>query len=169
MYRTISLALFGTEDLHFYMRVLTAFCLIENQQLYDTSSPSFKFHDTCVFTPVFRCVLNDALTDGSYAELVHIFALSHALQKPIQSFCVEGTHGLSGLHPYSLRICGTEYSSESPSATNGDIAIMWTARIVPPGSRFPPKPNHIVLLVPRNQSTGILMDPNHEHATSLAV
>jgi hypothetical protein len=108
-FRSVSLALYGTQDYHAYLRAVTAFHLIENQRLYDINGGYFVMHDTCVYTPCFRMVVNSALTDGTYAELVHIFALSDALGMPIQSYCTPGTHKVEGIHPYTLRIHHNEF------------------------------------------------------------
>lgn len=103
-YWSVSLALFGTQQFHAYLRAMTAMYIIENRDLYDPHSSRFVLHETCVCSPSIKTVIHDAVTDGSYAELVHIFALSASLSIPIQSYCVPGTHNIPGIHPYTIRV-----------------------------------------------------------------
>ena len=90
-------------------------------------------------------MLRDALTDGAYSELVHLFALSAALSVPVQSYCMPGTNGLSASHPYTMNISGGSFGrifAKSP------IVLMWT----PAGDNADAEPNHIVLLVQRTDT-----------------
>ena len=91
-YRAVSLGLFGTEDFHFYLRAVTAFHIIDNRQLYDIRSHSFVLAETCIRTACLRNVICSALTDGDYAEMVHLFALSDALHIPMHFYTVYREH-----------------------------------------------------------------------------
>jgi len=146
MYRAVSLGLFGTENLYHYLRLVTGIEIIRNQARYDVTSPDFVLCDMCsVVTPSFRCVLRDALTDGAYSELVHLFALSAALSLPVQSYCMPGTNGLSVSHPYTMNISGGSFSR---FFTKSPIVLMWT----PAGDSADAEPNHIVPLVERTST-----------------
>jgi len=120
-YRAASLGFFGTQQYHSYLHAVTAFFLIVHPELYDPNSPSFVLHETCVCSPSIRSSINSALVDGSYAELVHLFALSAELKTSIQSYCTPGTHHIDGPHPYSIRIdhndfrCPSTYSDREVS------------------------------------------------------
>ena len=152
-YRAVSLALFGTEDFHFYLRAVTAFHIIANRQLYDIRSESFVLEETCIRTPCLRNVISSALTDGDYAEMVHLFALSDALQIPIHSYCIPGTHSIPGVHPYTVRIEKNDFRCTA-TRPKDELAVMWTARMRPTAQTLP-EPNHFTVLVPRSGATGI--------------
>jgi len=117
-YRAVSLALFGSQQFHFYVRAATAFHIIEDPSYYDISSASYVMNDMPIITPCIRTVINIALTDGDYAELVHIFAASAALCVPIQSYCTPGTHNIAGIHPYSVRVENNNYDIRPTEACN---------------------------------------------------
>jgi len=104
-YRAASLGLFGTQQFHSHLRAITAFFLMEHPEMYDPNGPFFVLHETCVCSPSILSAINSALTDGSYAELVH----SAELKTPIQSYCTPGTHHIDGIHPYSIRIDNNEF------------------------------------------------------------
>jgi hypothetical protein len=146
-YRAISLALFGTEAHHLYLRVMTAFNVIENPAWYDVESPWFVLRDSCIQSPSHPDLVNSALTNGSYAELVHFFALSQRLGIVIQSYCIPGTHGLRP-HPYTIRIQENEFQ---PGLTGNvlEACVMWTVAQHDNQNSVLPNPNHIVVLVPR--------------------
>jgi len=66
-YRAASLALFGTQDSHVYLRVLTALELMENRGTYDMSSPSphTDFINSAVPPSTYDTLLASATTLGS--------------------------------------------------------------------------------------------------------
>jgi hypothetical protein len=86
-----------------------------------------------------------ALTDGSYAELIHLCALSKGLAIPIQSYCIPGTNSIHGVHPYTVLISDGDYAS---GFAVGNLTVMWT--VIQYDGQELPNPNHIVLLVPRS-------------------
>lgn len=143
--------------MHAYLRAVTATQLIEHQDLYDKDSGSFVLHNTCVSTPCYRSAVQSALTDGSYAELIHLFALSAGLNLPVQSYCTPGTHNIAGIHPYSIRIEKNDFRS-GMTESDSEVVVMWTVRERPAGVHIP-EPNHFVVLVPRSSSTGITVTP----------
>lgn len=96
--------------------------MIEHPEYYDPHNESFVLNATCVCSPCVRSVINSTLTDGSYAELVHIFALSAALQIPIQSYCTPGTHHISGSHPYTIRIQDNNFT-ELFTKSNNEVFV----------------------------------------------
>ena len=90
LYRAISLALYGTEESFACVRFKAAVQMIENRRYYDNETSDFIIHDSRILTPAYKEILPSVLTDGSYAELIHIFAISAAYQIPLQSYCVPG-------------------------------------------------------------------------------
>ena len=81
MFRSVSLALYGTE-LHHALRFLTALELASNQGLYDIMSASCDEYlkQTTLLVPSFDELLHSALTPSSYVEMPHIYALSAAIR-----------------------------------------------------------------------------------------
>jgi len=61
-YRAVSLTLYGTQELHQYIEILT------HQQVYDASSPSFAIADTRIMTSDYKTIVEHAITDGRYVE-----------------------------------------------------------------------------------------------------
>jgi len=142
-YRAMSLALYGTEQYHRYLRVKTALEMIANPALYTRDNPTFVGHGLPILTPEYRQLLRDTLSNGSYSEMIHLFALSTAVSFPIQSYCCPNT---SSMHPYTLFVNKSSYQQ---SFQPGFITVMWTS-----ATSIHSEPNHFVLLVPHpSQST----------------
>jgi len=141
----MALALYGTEKHHGYLRVRTALQIINNASAYSPDSPTFVVHDLPVLTPDYRQLVRDTLTNGSYSEIVHLFAFSKALGIPFQSYCCP--HETSSVHPYTLFINQSSYERRFKA---GYVTVMWTA-----SSHISSEPNHFVLLVPYQHSTGL--------------
>lgn len=144
-YRAMSLALFGTQGYHDYLRVQVALEMINNPGLYTCDSDTFVCHGLPVLTPDFRQLLRDTVTNASYAELVHIFALSKALSIPVQSYACP-TATTPSMHPYTLFVNKAQYVR---SVKPGFVTVMWTFS----DSANMTEPNHFVLLVPYHAST----------------
>ena len=144
-YRAVSLALYGTQQWHAYLRLITCMELVLRAPYYDPSASSFVLQNIPVMSPAYRPLLRHTLRNGAYAELIHLFALSSALDIPIQSYCCPDTD--SAHHPYTMRIHGDK---SSPSFTADSLTVMWTASIASVA-----EPDHFVVLVPRRWSTGI--------------
>jgi len=53
-YRAMSLALYGTEQYHRYLRVKTALEMIANPALYTRDNPTFVGHGLPILTPEYR-------------------------------------------------------------------------------------------------------------------
>ena len=144
-YRAMSLALYGTEKYHSYLRVRTALEIILNPDAYNNASASFVLSFLPILTPDYRLLVRDTLVLGSYSEMIHLYACSKALNISIQSYCSPVSDTSS--HPYSVCI------NKPPSASTwkqGCVSVMWTV-----SSSTDTEPNHIVLLVPRALSTGL--------------
>jgi len=157
-YRAIALAMFGNQDYHLFIRAMTAFYIIDHRDWYDIESPLFVtgLHETCVQTPSYRSVVLSALSDGTYAELVHIFATSSVFGVPIQSYCISGTHGIADIHPYTIRIENNNFICMVPSNIH-EVAVMWTVRKLVDNNAIP-EPNHFVMLAPQTSQTNDVID-----------
>jgi hypothetical protein len=155
-YRSISLGLFGSQSYHKYLRVLTTLELIQHSKYYDVSSPDFVMTDLPVLTPRFRNVLHNATVNSQRAELVHMVALSAALSIAVQAYCTPGTHGMDGMHPYTVHIRERHVCKRF----DGDaVIVMWTYMKMQ--SHLMADPGHLVLLVPRRRSTSLHQWPTH--------
>ena len=145
--RAASLGLYGAEEHHYFLRTRTALEIMNNRSLYDVDSPEFVLPTGPSSTCSFREVLRSSLTDGNYAELVHLFALSTALNITIQSYCCPDIANLhirdDGLHPYTIRISDNKHSHTMSSE---QLVLMWTRTRINVC-----EPNHFVLLAQRFQ------------------
>ena len=140
-YRSISLALYGTETYHTYLRVLTAIEICKNPATYNADSTDFVGNGLPIFTPDYRQLLRDTVSNGAYSEMIHLFALSKAMALPIQSYCCPLENApSSSLHPYSMFINKSRYEKTFKSIF---VTVMWTMT-----SASESEPNHFVLLVP---------------------
>jgi OTU-like cysteine protease len=105
-YRAVSLALYGTQDMHDYLRLKTCNEILEHRELYDEQSETFVLRGQPVLTPTFHVVLQSVLLTGRYAELVHLFALSAAMRLTIQSYRCSTPYMGQELHPLTMVING---------------------------------------------------------------
>ena len=71
LYRAASLAIFGAQEMHDYLRLKTAIQIIQNRELYDEQNDTFVLKGEPVLIPAYNDVVRSALTNGRYAELVH--------------------------------------------------------------------------------------------------
>jgi len=125
LYRAASLAMFGTQDKHLYLRLCTAMELITYQRHYDLSTNDAHPDFTAIQPSPFESLLNDALTPGAYAEQAHIYALSAALGVMIESYMPSPLP--SSLNPYSRIVVGRGVRDmQSPR-----FRLMWTMTSVP--------------------------------------
>ena len=94
-------------------------------------------------------LLRGTMVDGSYSELIHLFALSRALATTIiQSYCPSPASSL--MHPYTAY---TNQSSFARFLTAGFVTVMWTAT-----SPTDKEPINVVLLVPCQRSSVLRCD-----------
>ncbi len=72
MYRAMSLHLYGTEVYHRYIRLLTAFEMVDHQDAYGVDSVNYQhtIHDSVVHTPSFEELIKSAVCVGMYSDLM---------------------------------------------------------------------------------------------------
>jgi len=70
LFRTVSLALYATQNYHMYLRILTAIDIICNRSSYDDANP---LHETPIPPSPYTKLLNDVLSLGTESEMSHIF------------------------------------------------------------------------------------------------
>lgn len=83
-FRAVSLALYGTDKYHGYLRVLTALEFITNSSAYSCASPNFVLRNLPILTPHYKQLLRETVTDKSESEMIHLFGLSKAVGIPLQ-------------------------------------------------------------------------------------
>ena len=88
LYRAVSRGLFGHEQEHERLRLLTATEFILNRNVYDENSWDYTdfISDCRVVTSPYRDILKSAVTNGAYAELIHMYAISAVLGSAIRSY-----------------------------------------------------------------------------------
>lgn len=88
LYRALSLALYGRQDVHTHLRLLTAIEVLLNQSFYDSTSQSYYEPykvDGSLMLYSYEALLESTITNGSYSDMLTVLALSTVLQKPIQT------------------------------------------------------------------------------------
>ena len=88
MYRAVSLASFGTEKYHLLLRLRAAIEMVEHPTAYDSTASGYKdfIGDRRVVTPTYKELISAVVTEGSYADLHHIYAVSAVIHRTISSY-----------------------------------------------------------------------------------
>ena len=148
MYRAVSLGLFGTEDHHQHIRLLTALEICENSEYYERDF----INDHRIVTGTYQELRDSCAKLGSYAEMTHMYAVSAALKTPIRSYLPPSACNQLLSEPFSRTVHGRGVrSSATPT-----IVLMWSQMSVP--ARGILSPNHFVLLCPTAQSPTVDLD-----------
>ena len=84
----MSLAFYGHEELHVKLRLLTVLELLTFPQYYDKDRVNFKdlIRDVRIVTGSYNEILKDAITPGGYSSMLHLYALSAALNMQFRSY-----------------------------------------------------------------------------------
>ena len=147
---------FGDQEYHTFVRFRAACEMIENAANYDSNSPEFVLKDDRIQTSSIQDLIEDITTDGAYAELMHIYAISAAFNVCLESYSPPTAAIGIGASPCRAQIVGRGVRPTSAPA----FVLMWSTTRMP-GPREPFIPNHIVLLVDRTSSNNnhvILVD-----------
>jgi len=78
------MALYATDSYQVLLWLRIAVEILANQSMYNITSTAFCLRDLPVVTPTYQQLLINTLTDGSYAELVHLVTASNVLQIRVQ-------------------------------------------------------------------------------------
>jgi hypothetical protein len=124
-YRAVSLAGYGTEQHHTFVRLLAACEIIEHETTYDVQSGDCCLKDDRVLTSSYRSILNDALVDGQYAELLHLFAVSAALGVAFQSYVPPTAAVGHADSPYTVVVAGRGVRRTTTPA----FTLMWSSAV----------------------------------------
>ncbi len=146
LFRDLSRGLFGKEDHHLHIRLLTAIEIITNSRYYDTEDASF--HDLIIDTRLihdpYTSVLKSITSPGSYAETMVIYAASAALRVGLQAYCPPAMTNKVEPDALTKKI----YGRGVRRATAPAMIVKWTTTYVPRQSDFF-WPNHFVVLYRR--------------------
>jgi len=143
LYRAVSLALYGTEEHHEYVRLRTAIELMTYHDTYDIADGILS--SSAVAPASYSRLLKDAVTLGEYAELAHIYAVSAAFDLVVQSYMPSATVGYDH---YTRRVVGRGVCPQAAPK----FTIMWTMTHVPRrAAEF--VANHFVLLTERSRTS----------------
>ena len=147
LYRAASLQLYGSEEHHCYLRILTALEILENRTAYDGDlhSPNlFELADTVTSRVSYEHLVKTVTTNGSYSELAHMYALSAAVSLPLQSYCPP-SESPDCPHQYTLTIRGRNVLGDLTLGFE-PLSMMWTTMMVPSSRSAFRNANHIVYL-----------------------
>lgn len=166
LFRAVSLALYRTQEYHSYLRLMTAIEMVEYPNYYDTKANDYHHIITNkIYTSLYKDLINTALRDGCDCELMHVYALSAVIKRPIQSFCPPGAAHCTPLHPhpYTLLVLGRDVDDNDGSQP---VPIMWTSTDVP-GCIADMWPNHIACLLPSADYSSLLTGSINEQTVKI--
>jgi len=125
LYRAVSLALYGTEAQHIYVRLLTSIELILHSDTYNCTDSLLS---TLPVPPLsYDALVAASLNVGSYSELAHMYAVSAAVGVVIQSY-MPPSHSIGlGFNPYTRAVVGRGLRTTAAPT----FAVMWTMTRVP--------------------------------------
>ena len=142
-YRSISRAMFDTEDHHLHIRLLTAIEIFIFPEYYDTTHAEYKgpMNDCSILFEEYQTEVKSSCTPGRYAGILHFYAASAALRVCLRSYCPPVMHEHFLTTPLNKKICGR--GLKETGIEQG--IIMWTCTEVPKTDlHF--KPNHFVIV-----------------------
>ena len=107
MYRAASLALYGTQQHHLYLRAITAMELILHKEAYESTSSTRlqALFSNPVSASSYDKLLTDACKPNQFSELAHMYALSAALGTVIQSY-MPASSAVRLANPYTCLVIG---------------------------------------------------------------
>jgi len=88
LYRSGSLAVYGTEIEYAHVRLLAAIESLLFSGLYDSTSADYydQFKaDNCLVLPDYKSFVNEIVNDGTYSDMPSVLCLSSVVQKPLQT------------------------------------------------------------------------------------
>jgi len=157
-YRAVSLALYGVQEHHRHVRLLTAVEMLQHPDFYDVSRRSYSGQLEAIYAGPYDDMITAVTTLGGYAELMHLYGVSAAFRVAISSFMPPV--GLTP-SPYSRTIVGRSVRSAAAPV----FTLMWTMLTWNKLEQF--MPNHFVLLLPRSDTspqTNSITDDENENA-----
>lgn len=153
LYRALSRGLFGHEEHHMHIRLLTAMEIAEHRDYYDTYDPAYQdlIKDDRLIHDPYQDLLQSASKPGEYSEMMMLYAASAALSVGVQSYCPPALNAEFLADPLTKKIFGRGVRTTTAPA----VTIMWTTTFVPKCVKeF--RPNHFVVL--HKKQTPIIID-----------
>lgn len=138
LYRAVSRALYGKEDKHTLLRLMTAMEIAVHHPTYDPSRADFSV-DLAMYVPGYTESLQAVCTPGAASYMFHLYAVSAAVARPIMSHCPLSQDHLRFL---THLVVGRNVSPNLPP-----VNIMWTSA-QEPRDLYNFTPNHFVVLHP---------------------
>ena len=165
LYRAVSRGLYGHEDHHELLRLLTALEIAANKTFYDSTEDdcSQMIRDPDLDCDLYMNTLRAACKTNGWADAITCFALSAVLGKPLRSYFPPTLDGRYTSRPLNRIMCGRGVrSSQLPAVT-----VMWTMMSAPTRlDQF--RPNHFVVLhrkEPTPLATDLTQSPGSQHST----
>eukprot|EP00745_Piridium_sociabile_P027877 TRINITY_DN44882_c0_g1_i9.p1 TRINITY_DN44882_c0_g1~~TRINITY_DN44882_c0_g1_i9.p1 ORF type:complete len:484 (-),score=90.89 TRINITY_DN44882_c0_g1_i9:1-1248(-) len=166
LYRAISRGLFGHENHHMHIRLLTALEIAEYPAYYDAASPDYidLIREPTLVNDPYPNLMRSACKQQGWSEILHLYAASAVLQKALLSYCppVLNEHYLT--RPLSRKVCGRGVSSTATPV----VKIMWTMGHMP-NTQDEFVPSHFVVLhclAPPRMSFVDLTDSKPSHSAA---
>ena len=80
-YRSVSLGLYGVQDYHLHVRLLTAIEMLKHAQLYDVNATDYSggLDPGQMFVGTYGDLVDSVTTVGGFAELMHFYGISAAM------------------------------------------------------------------------------------------
>jgi len=93
-YRAVSLAMYGDQRHHLHVRLLAAVEIIKHPEEYDVSDQDYvgQIDVSTVYVAPYNELLDAVTTNGGFAELMHIVAISAALGELLSNRCRDNGH-----------------------------------------------------------------------------
>jgi len=88
LYRSVSLAVYGTESEYAHLSLLAAIQYLLFSGLYDSTGADYyaKFKaDNCLVLTDYKSFVNEIVNDGTYSDKLSVLCLSSVVQKPLQT------------------------------------------------------------------------------------
>jgi len=158
MYRAASLAVYGTQQHHLYLRPITAMELIQHTDVYDMASSTrlpALFSNPVSASPC-RKLIEDACKPNAFSELAHIYALSAALGTPIQSY-MPASGAVCFANPYTCLVVGRGVRGAAAAM----FTLMWTM-MSEPKHAVDFRPDHFSLLITRSGNMTDTVEIEHD-------
>ena len=158
MYRAASLAVYGTQQHHLYLRAITAMELIQHTDVYDMASSTrlpALFSNPVSASPC-RKLIEDACKPNAFSELAHIYALSAALGTPIQSY-MPASGAVRFANLYTCLVVGRGVRGAAAAM----FTLMWTM-MSQPEHAVDFRPDHFSLLITRSGNMTDTVEIEHD-------
>ena len=149
LFRSVSLAFYGTESWHELLRLFAALEIIENRTYYDNQHRKYVdlICDDRIVCPDYVSLVRETCTDGEYACMTHLFALIASVGHLFRSYYPPTSTNQLAVASHCRLVYGRGVRRANPVS----VSLMWTRASVPK-SRSKFSPNHFVPLFPKQIS-----------------